>query len=286
MNIESNKEQVLIFPRSGEMVDSQAIIYPSSEGLFIPQQDEFWKKQLVDSKLQVNENMTMPFWGIYYTTGSVTYILHDDLDSELHFKLSEEKKIYVQLEHTFNKANNIEILPFEISIILGEKSPIAPAVEYKKYLLSKGSLETLQQKSLTNKNVEKLYGAFHIYLWGSGKTLQAIDRLQALGLKNLWLGYDQDPRTDNNLVTPEFIEKAVSLGYLIGPYDSFHTMENPLNARSINGIFPQHYPGSCIINKDGTINIGFQGAGCHISSEALVKEFPENKTIYKGTAIE
>lgn len=277
-NIDSNKEQVLIFPRSGK-TESEAIIYPNSEGLFIPTQDEFWRKQLVNSGLQVHENMTMPFWGIYYDNASVTYILHDDLDNELQFKLSPEQKIYVQLEHQF-KANN-DIAPFELSIILGDKSPIAPALEYKKYLLSKGPLETLQQKALTNKNIEKLYGALHIYLWGSGRTIEAIDKLYALGLKNLWLGYDQDPRTSNQLVTKELIEKAVSLGYLIGPYDSFHTMEDPINARSINGIFPGLYPESCIINKDGTMNIGFQGVGCHLSSAALVKELPRNKTIYQ-----
>ncbi|WP_375327229.1 glycoside hydrolase [Candidatus Tisiphia endosymbiont of Nemotelus uliginosus] len=280
-HIESNKEQALIFPRSGNTLESWAIIYPSSEGLFIPQQDKFWQKQLVGTTLQVNESMTMPFWAIYYGTDSIVYILHDDLNSELSFKLSLDNKIYVQLEHNFYKANKSKIPAFEFSITFGDKSPIAPALEYKKYLLSQEKIKTLHEKALVNKNIEKLYGALHIYLWGSGRTLAAINKLYTLGLKNLWLGYDQDERTGDNLITKELIEKAISLGYLIGPYDSFHTVENPVNARSINSIFPGHYPQSCIINKDGQVNIGFGGVGCHMSSAALVAQHPKNKTIYK-----
>ncbi|CAF1123022.1 unnamed protein product, partial [Didymodactylos carnosus] len=280
-HIESNKEQGLTFPRSGHTLESQAIIYPNSEGLFIPQQDLFWQKQLVGTKLQVNECLTMPFWGIYYDAGSIVYILHDDLDSELSFKLSVDRKVYVQLEHKFYKADNINIPKFKFSITLGNGSPIAPALEYKKYLLSKGRLKTLQEKAIANKDIEKLYGALHIYLWGNGRTHRAIDKLYKLGLHNLWLGYDQDERMGDNVVTKELIEKAISLGYLIGPYDSFHTMENPMNARSINSIFPGHYPQSCIINKDGKVNVGFGGVGCHLSSAALAGEHPKNKTIYK-----
>ncbi|WP_341763846.1 glycoside hydrolase [Candidatus Tisiphia endosymbiont of Beris chalybata] len=280
-HIESNKEQELIFPRSGNTLESQAIIYPSSEGLFIPQHDKFWQKQLLNTQLQVNESLTMPFWGIYHDAGSTVYILHDDLDSELSFKLSLDQKIYVQLAHKFYKTDNINIPEFKLSIAIGEKSPIAPALEYKKYLLSKGKLETLQEKAIANKNIEKLYGALHIYLWGTGRTQEAIDKLYDLGLHNLWLGYDQDERIGGNLVTKELIQKATSLGYLIGPYDSFHTMENPKNARSINSIFPGHYPQSCIINKDGKVNVGFGGVGCHLGSAALAAEHPKNKTIYK-----
>ncbi len=141
-------------------------------------------------------------------------------------------------------------------------------------------LKTLQEKALTNKNIEKLYGALHIYLWGTGRTKEAIDKLYALELKNLWLGYDQDPRKDNNLISNGFIGKAISMGYLIAPYDSFHTMEDPVKARGINSIFLGHYPKSCIINKDGKVNIVFGGHGCHLSSASLVAEHPKNKTIY------
>jgi hypothetical protein len=280
--IESEQEQSLVFPRTGQLPESQAIIYPSSEGLFIPQQDKFWQKQLVDSQLEVNESLSMPFWGLYCESDSVAYILHDDLDSTLQFKVSPDEKLYVQLEHQFSKVGNNPIPHFELSMTLSEKTPIAPATEYKKYLLSTGMLKNLREKALSNKNIEKLYGALHIYLWGDGRTQEAIDKLYALGLKSLWLGYDQDPRNkESHLVSKELIKHATSLGYLVGPYDSFHTMEKPVGARSINAIFPNHYPKSCILNKDGKVNVGFGGVGCHLSSAAMVAEQPKNKTIYQ-----
>lgn len=277
LRFETSTEQKFIFPRTGKNEKYEALIYPSGEGLFVPQNDSFWEKQLVGTSLGTEDALTMPFWGHYSNFNTVTYILHDDLNSELQFL--KEKKLYTQLEHKFRKTGD-HIRPFEISIILGDKSPIQPALEYKKYLKEKGYLKNLNEKAIENPEVQKLYGAIHIYLWGTGRSLEALDRFQKLELTNLWLGYDQDPRSSNYLVTPEIIQKGVKLGYLIGPYDSFHTMQNPKNADGINNIFDDLYPAACIHDKNGKVNIGFGGKGCHVSSEAFVLQQPKNKTLY------
>lgn len=277
LRFETSTEQKFIFPRTGKNEKYEALIYPSGEGLFVPQNDSFWEKQLVGKSLGTEDALTMPFWGHYSNFNTVTYILHDDLNSELQFL--KEKKLYTQLEHKFRKTGD-HIRPFEISIILGDKSPIQPALEYKKYLKEKVSLKNLNEKANENPEVQKLYGAIHIYLWGTGRSLEALDRFQKLELTNLWLGYDQDPRSSKYLVTPEIIQKGVKLGYLIGPYDSFHTMQNPKNADGINNIFDDLYPAACIHDKNGKVNIGFGGKGCHVSSEAFVLQQPKNKTLY------
>jgi len=277
MRFETNKEQDIIFPRTGQNKEMQALIYPEGEGLFIPQTDPFWEKQLVGTSRNTQGELSMPFWGYYGQSNTATYILHQDLNNQLYFL--KEKQLYTELHHHFKRTNK-HIATFEISIILSEKTPIAPALEYKKFLKERNALKTLNEKARANKQIEKLYGAMHVYLWGSGRSLAALDKLQGLGLKNLWLGYDQDPRTHTHLVTSQIIEKAVNLGYLIGPYDSFHTMEDPKKSESINGIFEGLYPSGCIVDEDGKKNMGFGGKGCHMSSEALALEQPQNKTIY------
>lgn len=278
LRFETETEQTLIFPSTGQDEKSKALIYPNGEGLFVPQNDLFWEKQLLGTSLSSQDALSMPFWGHYCDSNTVTYILHDDLNNELQFL--KGKTLYAQLEHQFKKIGN-RIAPFEISIIVGDRTPIQPALEYKKYLIEKNLLKTLKDKAQDNKEIEKLYGALHIYLWGSGRSLEALERFQKLGLKNLWLGYDQDPRSSKHLVTPEIIQKGVELGYLIGPYDSFHTMHNPKKADGINNIFDNLYPTACIHNQDGKMNIGFGSKGCHVSSEAFVLQEPRNKTIYK-----
>lgn len=275
---ETRKEQNLLFPRTSQDETSEALIYPNGEGLFVPQNDPFWEKQLVGTSFSSQDALSMPFWGSYGQSNTITYILHNDLNNELRFL--KGKKLYAQLEHQFKKTNE-HMTPFEISITLGEKSPIQPALEYKKYLNENKSLKTLKDKALENKEIKKLFGAIHIYLWGTGRNLEVLDTFQKLGLKDLWLGYDQDPRSAKHLVTPEFIQKAVKLGYLIGPYDSFHTMQDPKKSDCMNDMYDDLYPSGCIRNEDGKMNIGFAGKGCHVSSEALALQTPKNKTLYK-----
>lgn len=278
LRFETTKEQHFIFPRTGQNETSEAFIFPNGEGLFIPQNDSFWEKQLVNTSFSVQDALSMPFWGHYGASNTITYILENDLNNEL--QCLKGQKLYVQLKHLFKKTNH-QIAPFEISMTIGEKSPIQPALEYKKYLQEKKLLKTLKEKTLENKEIEKLFGAIHIYLWGTGRKLEALEAFQTLGFKNLWLGYDQDPRSAQYLMTPEFIQKAVQLGYLIGPYDSFHTMHNPKQADSPNTIFEDLYPAACIRNQDGKINVGFAGKGCHASSEAFVLQQPKNKSLYQ-----
>ena len=273
LQFKTNREQKFLFPRTGQDKRTKSIIYPDGEGLFIPNKDPFWKKRLANTSINIHEELTMPFWGHYFDNNTVTFILENDLNNKLHFL--ENDNLYVQLEHDFKNNNTLEI-----QIILSPPLPIQPALEYRKYLKEQNKLVTLKQKAEHNKEIEKLYGAIHFYLWGNGRSIDTIKAIKNLGIDNAWLGYDQDPRLDNNLVTSNIIKKAKDLGYLIGPYDSFHTMQDPRKADSMNTIFDNLYPDACIINHDGKMNVGFGGKGCHISSEALILQKPKNKTIY------
>lgn len=283
LEFSTNTEQTLIFPRVGRDEHYKAIIYPEGEGLFVPLSDPFWQNELQNVAMNTHGELSMPFFGYYAGSNTISYILHDDLHNQLIFLTDKNKKLYTQLTHQFKlEKNHIanHIPSFTMSIAINDSSPISPAIEYKNYLLQKGQLVTLKEKIASNKNVEKLLGALHIYLWGNGRSPEILDKFQSLGIHHLWLGYDQDQRSQPLLITPEFIEKAIRLGYLIGPYDSFHTMENPKSAGSINNIYEGLYPKACIINDDGKRNIGFAGKGCHLSSEALKLQSPENQSIY------
>ncbi len=45
-------------------------------------------------------------------------------------------------------------------------------------------------------------------------------------------------------------------------------------------MFDDLYPKGCIYLKEGKSDKGFGGRGCHVSSEALKRQVPENKTIF------
>lgn len=95
--------------------------------------------------------------------------------------------------------------------------------------------------------------------WG-GAPPAMLDEMQTAGIKKAWLGLNDWVPGE---IHPEFIEKATESGYLIGPYDSYHSMHPPGQEKWLTAKFEDTtlYTNAFVRNKNGKPAGGFLGAG-------------------------
>lgn len=129
----------------------------------------------------------------------------------------------------------------------------------------KNGVANLTQLQLYNLNKTLFYIAYKIYLddtteWGNGTSAFMLNKLQQMGIKKAWLGLESFQPA---YMHPGFIEAANNMGYLIGVYDSYHSIHPPGKEKWETAKFPDTtlYYTATIINKDGSFNKGFQGLG-------------------------
>jgi hypothetical protein len=240
----------------------RAWIVPLFEGSYIPMDDPAWAAFLVDQgPLDTTGGLSMPFWGLDCTDCTATYILTNQFNNKLLFT-TEAGKLAGSLTHTFT--SNAKVKQFGCRIHLGGRSPIEPARIYRNDLIAQGNFVSLKQKIDRIPDVAKLPGAAHIYLWGDGLSGKMIQKLHDAGLDRLWLGSGSwSGLTDD----PSLIGKAISCGYLIGPYDSFHSIHSPKEADTWETaqFDEQLYENGPVVLEDGTKKTGFKHKGFILS---------------------
>lgn len=265
-SFKTNKEQTFQWPKAGLTPQAKALVLPDGEGLYIPNHDSFWRKEF---NKYPSLTLSIPFWAIEYLDENyVSYIWNDhDVDTDAQVR-EKQAQLYVINEHHFLKRSHFP--EYTLLIHLTVDSPISPALDYRNLLINENKFVSLKQKILQNANVNKLLGAFHIWVWGDGKSLDMLDELENLGIKHALVNYDASPVQDSANIEKEYIHKAESMGYLIGPYDSFDNAQNPKTSDSITSTWPNHlWPEACIRNPNASVLVGFANRGCYLSSEAL-----------------
>ncbi len=263
-----------------------AIMLPEGEGLYLPNTDPFWQKQLNAKSLVTHgqDDLIAPFWGYKLSDKTVSFIAHTDLYNLLVFEVANGR-LTNKFSHQFDEQN--QFAPLELSISLTENTVLAPALNFRRYLLENGQFISLKNKMQKNPEIKKLAGAMHAYMWGDGRTKGALLALKNLGIKHMWLGYEDKPRKlpqgqwvkPQHYVEPAFVSEAKTLGFLVGPYDSFHTMAPAEKADAANTYFGDQYPKACVRIKNDTIQKGFADIGCHASSQALSFNKASSKVI-------
>lgn len=260
--------------------NSEELVIPDGEGLLIPTQDPFWiaKIDKYDAyEYSMKEQLTLPLFANITDYNTVTYISDSSLNNTLKFNKNSDS-IYIQQEHQFRQKDNLS--PYIIKITVDPKQDfLAPGKHFRNLLSQKNELITLKQKASHNKEITKLYGAFHAYLWGTGRTEESLKLLKDLGIHSLWLGYDQNNH-EKYKVTKKFIQSAKNYGYLVGPYDTWENIQNPKTADTQLSIFPNAWPIAAIIEEGGKRKPGFQNRGYEASSEYFAKQKPENRDLY------
>ncbi len=138
--------------------------------------------------------------------------------------------------------------------------------------LLKSDRVQLSQADLCRLNTHLLAAAFPGLLarpetWGNGTSPKMIQQLVAAGFDRLWLGADG---WDAFLDRPETVAAAKKAGFLIGPYDSYHSIHRPGEPDTWETAqFDQAlYETGAIIKADGTKRRGFKKKGFLLSPDA------------------
>ena len=219
------RDSKIAWPQTGDDPKLYSLILPEGEGLYVPLGDEAWRHRLAGHCDAASGGLSMPFWSYQLGPRTLTFHVLSDIRSELCFS-DQQGRIGATLRHEFQSRD--EEAPYEIEIWFGADSPIAPALEYRESLKREGKFVPLAEKIQQNPPVAKLLGAIHMYVWGDGRTPAFIDDLVQLGVKEAWIGYDQDENSRRTLAGRDYIEAAKKAGYLVGPYDGFANAQSPL----------------------------------------------------------
>lgn len=133
---------------------------------------------------------------------------------------------------------------------------------------------SLSQAELCQRNAGLLWSVFGSFLkppeaWGDGLSPRMIHDLAAAGFERLWLGA---AGWAGFVERPETVRVARERGYLIGTYDSFHSIHSPDAPADQTWPTAQFdaelYRSGAILKADGTPRQGFKQRGYLLSPEA------------------
>ena len=138
--------------------------------------------------------------------------------------------------------------------------------------LLKDDRSKLSQADLCRLNSHLLAAAFPNYLakpetWGNGTSPKMIQQLAAAGFDRFWLGSDG---WDGFLDHPETVAAAKQAGFLIGPYDSYHSIHRPNDPDTWETaqFDAALYETGAIVKADGSKRRGFKQKGFTLSPDA------------------
>ncbi|BBH54149.1 glycoside hydrolase [Fluviispira sanaruensis] len=276
---DTNKEQVLEWPNTITVKNSKNLIIPDGEGLLIPVQSLFWQNSIQKydaSEYPMAYALTLPLFGIQTDNKIISYISAKSLNNTLNIK-NQYNRMYVVQSHEFRKIDNFPT--YEITINYNKTTnPIYPSLLFKKQLIQKSQFITLTDKEKLNPNINRLYGAMHTYVWGTGRTVKFLNALNKLGIEKMWIGTDEGEK-DKYKISKDYIQTAQDFGFLVGPYDTWENIQNPETADTYLSIFPNAWPIAAVIDKTGEPIKGFQNRGYEASSQYFALQNPSNKDL-------
>ena len=379
VGIKSNSEEASSF--SWPVVSGESYTLPLYEGKLIPSEDDNWKTFLDEQEFIGLESLSMQFFAVNKAQYSIMYMIDNKFNNQINFDTQD--KIKFAFNHDFTRIDKDKTYGFKICIT--EKNINDIAKTYKNHMLEKGEFKTLAEKAKENPNIEKLYGAPHIYfweksiltqdnirweklkrnmskpledwiktllntkvedgkelidsfdgiksqdyidnyqknqivnafnkvlqlkdfynpevftnldesmkqeaekintmnrtsyitfnkkilktilgesvdsveVWAKSRTTDVLDEMKASGLENAWIGFDD---IASGFVSPELVAKANQYGYLIAPYDSYHSIHKPGEEKWSTAAFKDTtlYENATVENEVGEKEKGFQGEG-------------------------
>ncbi|ANS75887.1 hypothetical protein AWM70_15890 [Paenibacillus yonginensis] len=131
----------------------------------------------------------------------------------------------------------------------------------------------LIQQGVENLSEEKLYDLNKLLLknrlgdavsdiseWGQSGSTGVIQDLHDSGIDKAWIGL---PNWADGLMNPAMVDEAVKDGYLIAPYDSYHSIQEKADISWNTASFsdPTLYDKATVTRADGTKVAGFLGLG-------------------------
>ena len=389
----------LIWPVIEDFESLRGYILPFFQGSYVPKDDVKWQDFLTErGPIDTTAGLSMPFWGLHLDERTLTYILTNPFNNQIRFNKTSTSGLGIKVSHAFTP--NWERKTYGLRISFGTASPVAPAKQYRQYVMENAEFVSFAEKIQKNPAAEKLLGAAHAYLWGGkllsqydvtdwkafatrlngdsgvarqiwtqlnaeareairdiaqstypfkyslrvvsralseqlekpsfynttawtgvpltpeaealisrdvstlsmpelyrrncllfytvfsdalrhpdewgdGLSVKLLERFAENGLDRLWLGVDS---WQNGFRHPTAVAKAKELGYLIGPYDSYHSIHHPdeKDTWETAQFDLSLYETGAILKADGTKNRGFKKKGYHLSP-LVAQPYVENR---------
>lgn len=155
---EGEKENEFNWP----VISGDMYYFPLGEGKKVPKDDPVWNNYLKGTSVSVMEQLSMPFWAAAQGENAIVTVLENPYRSNLIFSETDEN--HFTLNHEYPEIDPEKEQRFRF--YLTENDPVAAAKIYRSYVMEQGEFVTLKEKASQNPDIEKLYGAPHIYLWG------------------------------------------------------------------------------------------------------------------------
>lgn len=136
--------------------------------------------------------------------------------------------------------------------------------EYMKTLLQKelGNLEKFNiiqlNKHALATNLPEVFQP--VDEWTNENTINLIQDFKNSGMEKAWIGLNS---WEQAYAKPELVETAIKEGYLIGPYDSYHSIHEPKKEQWITARFEDTslYENATVLKQNGEKEKGFQNVG-------------------------
>lgn len=144
------------------IISAKTYYIPFGEGKRIPADDPTWQTYLKGQQFSILEQLSMPFWISSTGDYSVLYIMENPYRTQMNF--STDSDIAFQVSHKYPQIDKNRTNRFRI--YLTDSNPVNAAKLYRNYVIEQEKFTTLEQKAKNNPNIQKLYGAPFIYLWG------------------------------------------------------------------------------------------------------------------------
>lgn len=100
--------------------------------------------------------------------------------------------------------------------------------------------------------------------WYNYDSTDIITEMKQAGIDSAWIGLNSWEQGYH----PQLVESAINSGYLIGPYDSYHSIHKPGKEQWNTAAFPDTslYENATVMNKNGEKISGFQNTGRKLNS--------------------
>ncbi|MDM5188224.1 glycoside hydrolase [Bacillus sp. DX4.1] len=96
--------------------------------------------------------------------------------------------------------------------------------------------------------------------WGSADGTNVLKEMNEAGINHAWVGL---PNWEQGFIQPEFVKRAEKMGYLVGPYDSYHSIHEKGDKNWNTASFkdPSLFEEATVSRKNGEKIQGFLGRG-------------------------
>jgi hypothetical protein len=248
----------ITWPRITADIDAYTI--PLNQGKYIPAGDSLWARHLENQgRINALEALSMQFFALNVDEMALVFVIENIFNNQLGFS-RRNGKISLDFTHGFPETSREKEYGFRIYPVSNDITHIAKT--YRNYVLETRGILTLEEKAQSNPGIRKLYGAPHFYVWKNESSFPPglLPDMYEAGIEKAWLGLNCRTAAETH---PEFVSEANRAGYLIGPYDSYHSIHPPGEERWVTATFDDTtlYHTAYIMNSEGEPVRGFLGVG-------------------------